>query len=175
MHQTDMTKSDENHEYGTPNECPPTSNEVKDNETMLVNAAKSSTNLKLPSGDIRRVMSKSSTRFVNQVEYYVSKYHTTNCAMSLVDRGANGGVAGNDVRVIFKTNRTVDIRDIDNHQVTNIPIGTVGGVVNSQKGSIIIIMHQYALMGKCTSIHYTCQLEAFHNDVNDKSIHGNEG
>jgi hypothetical protein len=28
MHQTDTTKSDANHEYGTPDECPPTSNEV---------------------------------------------------------------------------------------------------------------------------------------------------
>jgi hypothetical protein len=126
--------------------------------------------LSLPPGDNRRVMSKSSTRFVNQVEYCVSKHHT-NCSMSLVDRGANGGVAGNDFCVIFKTNRTVDIHGIDNHHVTNIPIGTVGGVVNSQKGSIIIIMHQYALMGKGTSIHYPCQLEAYHNDVNDKSSH----
>jgi hypothetical protein len=43
MHQTDMTKSDENHEYGTSDECRLTSNEVKDNDTMLVKTAKSST------------------------------------------------------------------------------------------------------------------------------------
>jgi hypothetical protein len=61
MHQTDMIKSDENHEYGTPDECPSTSNEVKDNDTMLANAAKGSTKLKLSPGDIRSVMSKSST------------------------------------------------------------------------------------------------------------------
>jgi hypothetical protein len=76
MHQIDTTKSDENHEYGTLDEYPPTSNEVKYNDTMLVNSAKSSTNIKLPPGDIRSVMSKSSTRFVNQVEYCVSKHHT---------------------------------------------------------------------------------------------------
>jgi hypothetical protein len=140
---------------------------------MIVSAAMSCTSVKLPPGDTRRVVSKSSTSFVNQVEYCVSTHHTTNCAMSVADRGANGGVAGNDVRVIFKTNRTVDIRGIDNHQVTNIPIGTVGGVVNSQKGSIIIIMHPYDLMGKGTSIHSPCQLKAYHNDVNDKSIHVN--
>ena len=35
---------------------------------------------------------------------------------SLVDREANGGVAGNDVTVIAKyPDRTVDIRGIDNH------------------------------------------------------------
>jgi hypothetical protein len=48
-----------------------------------------------------------------------------------MDRGANGGVAGTAVRTIFKTGRTVDIRGIDNHQGTNIDIGTVGGVIQS--------------------------------------------
>jgi hypothetical protein len=138
---------------------------------MLVNAATASTNLKLSPGDIRSAMSKSSTRFFYQVEYCFSKHYTTNCAMSLVDRGKNGGVAGNDFRVIFKTSNTVDIHGIDNHQVTNIPIGTVVGVVNAQNGSIIIIMHQYSLIRKGASIHYPCQLEAYHNDVNHKSIH----
>jgi hypothetical protein len=141
------------HKYGSPDEYHPTSNEVKDNNNMLVNAAKSCTILKLPPGDIRSVMSKSSTRFVNEVEYCVSKHHNTNCEMSLVDRGANGGVAGNNIRVIFKTNCTVYSCGIDNHQVTNIPIGTVGGIVNSQNSSYIIIMHHYALMGKGTLIH----------------------
>jgi hypothetical protein len=61
-----------------------TSNEVKDNKTMLINAANSSTGLKIPPGDVRSGMSKSSTRFVNQVEYCVSKHNTTNCAMSLL-------------------------------------------------------------------------------------------
>jgi hypothetical protein len=52
---------------------------------------------------------------------------------SLIDRGANRGVAGSDVRVIFKTNRTVDIRGIDNHRCTNIEIGTVSGVIWTHK------------------------------------------
>jgi hypothetical protein len=48
---------------------------------------------------------------------------------SLVDCGANGGIAGEDVRVIFKTLRSVKIQGLDNHQVFNIPIVTTGGVV----------------------------------------------
>jgi hypothetical protein len=50
-----------------------------------------------------------------------------------MDRGANGDVAGKTVRTIFKTGRKVEIRVIDNHQCTNIDIGTVGGVVKTQK------------------------------------------
>ena len=142
--------------------------EQTDSDTVLINAMKTS-DRKLPPGDIRRVMSKSSKRSVNVV-YWVSA-HKTISPDSLVDRGANGGVAGTDVRVIFKTNRTVDIRGIDNHQVTNIDIGTVGGVVTTQKGPVIAVMHQYALLGKGTSIHSPCQFEWYKNDVNDKSVH----
>ena len=147
------------------------SNDAADSsDSILVNAATTS-KTKLPPGDIRRVMSKSSTRAVNMahITYNASASKTTVNDMSLVDRGANGGVAGSDVRVLFKTNRTVDIRGIDNHQLTNIDIGTVGGVVDTQKGPIIVIMHQYALLGKGSSIHAPCQIEHYKNKVDDKS------
>jgi 6-phosphogluconate dehydrogenase (decarboxylating) len=64
-------------------------------------------------------MSKSSKRMANltYIEYKVS-YQKSACnqALSLIDRGANGGVAGTDVGATFKTGRMVDIREIDNHQ-----------------------------------------------------------
>jgi hypothetical protein len=133
----------------------------------------------LPPGDIHRVMSKSSTRRVNSthIEYFVSKHEALLAhSMSLIDRGANGGVAGDDVRVIFRTNRPVDIKGIDNHHVNNIGIGTVGGVVQTQHGPVIAIMHQYALLGKGASIHSPSQLEWYKNevnknDVNDRCVH----
>ena len=107
---------------------------------------------------------------MTHITYSASASKTTMAnSMSLIDRGANGGVAGSDVRVLFKTNRTVDIRGIDNHQLTDIGIGTVGGVVATQKGSVIVIMHQYALLGKGSSIHAPCQIEHFKNQVDDKS------
>jgi hypothetical protein len=64
----------------------------------------------------------------------------------------------------------VDIRRIDNHQCTNIDIGTVGGVIQTQKGPVIGIMHQYALLNRGSTIHSPCQLEWYKNDVNDKSV-----
>ena len=74
-------------------------------------------------------------------------------------------MAGTDVRVISMTHRSVG--GIDNHQLTDVAIGTVGGVVPTQKGPVIAIMHQYALLGKGSSIHSAGQLEWFKNDVND--------
>jgi hypothetical protein len=144
-------------------------------DTLLINAATGSRSTSLPSGDIRRVMSKSSKRMANltNIEYKVSYHKSAYCnkSFSLIDRGANGGVAGTDVRAIFRTGRMVDIRGIDNHQCTNIDIGTVGGVVHTQKGYVIAIMHQYALLNNVSTIHSPCQLEWYKNDVDDKSIH----
>jgi hypothetical protein len=37
--------------------------------------------------------------------------------------------------VIATTDRTADIQGIDNHQLTNIPVGTVAGVVQTNEGA----------------------------------------
>jgi hypothetical protein len=153
-------------------------------DTVLINSAKSSS--KLQPGDIRRVMSNASKRHHGSGEKsgdpkgklqasmhitYCVSAHRTRVTQSLVDRGANGGVAGEDVRIISKSHRQVDIQGINNHQVTDIGIGTVGGVVHTQHGPILAIMHQYALFGKGTSIHSPGQLEWYKNSVDDKSVH----
>ena len=85
----------------------------------------------------------------------------TSTTASLVDRGANGGLAGSDVRVICKSNppRMVDVSGIGSHEVRDLPIVSVGGVVQSQRGLVIAIMHQYALLGEGKTIHSCGQLE----------------
>jgi hypothetical protein len=123
--------------------------------------------------DVRRVMSKSSKRSVNMAiaEYRGSFQQSIKRIGSLIDRGANGFVASEDVRLIFKTNRSVDIKGIDNHHVNDIGIGNVGGVVQTHRGLVIAIMHQYALLGKGASIYSPAQMEWYKNDINDKLIH----
>ena len=94
-------------------------------DTLLSNATKVIRSNKLPPGDIRRFMSKRSTRMVNlaHLDYQVS-YHKASSgqSLSLIDMGANGGVVGTDVCIIFETGIMVDIRGIDNHHCTNIDI-----------------------------------------------------
>jgi hypothetical protein len=91
---------------------------------------------------------------------------------SLIDCGANGGIAGADTRIIERhPHRTVDICGIDNHEITSTPIVTAGAVAKSQRGDVILIMHQHACYHQQDeSIHSSGQLESFSNDVNDKSI-----
>src|SRR5687767_5591732 len=88
---------------------------------------------------------------------------------ALVDCGANGGLASADVRIIAKTGHQVDIQGINNHCITDIPIVTTGGVVSTQKGEVIAIMHQYAYVGKGKTIYSCTQLEAHKQTVHDKS------
>jgi hypothetical protein len=55
---------------------------------------------------------------------------TSQCS-SLIDFGANGGIAGDNVHIISKLLQLFDIEGIDKHQLTCIPIVTAGGVVHS--------------------------------------------
>ena len=105
---------------------------------------------------------------MTKMRYYYSHARTRRGA--LVDRGANGGICGGDVRIISKSGRMVDVQGIDNHQVVDIPIVTGGDVVFTQHGQVILILNQYAYIGNGKTIHFYGQMEMFGNDVNDKSM-----
>ena len=89
---------------------------------------------------------------------------------ALVDRGANGGLAGADVRVLHVADRQVDVQGIDNHQLTNIPIVTAAGVVDTQKGPVVVILNQYAHVKHGRTIHSAAQMEAHGIKVDDHAI-----
>ena len=64
--------------------------------------------------------------------YNVSSSKVSQSQGALIDRGANGGIAGNDIRIIAHTGRLATVEGINNHTVDSIPIVTCGGVVKSQ-------------------------------------------
>jgi hypothetical protein len=67
----------------------------------------------------------------------VSAHKSSHTGRALIDRGANGGIAGNDARIIATTGHTVDVTGIDNHQLCSIKIGTVGAYADTQRGPAI--------------------------------------
>ena len=113
------------------------------------------------------VLDGTTYRSISYADIYSVSQHASGKNGSLVDRGANGGIAGDDVRIIDRTHRSVDVRGIDNHQLTNIPIVTAGGVATSQHGDVIVILNQYAYTGKGRTIHSCAQMEWYKSDVND--------
>jgi hypothetical protein len=160
---------------------------VDDSRKLLAHLTKRTT---LPPGDLQRVLSSSINKpkttipppntdiHINGKTYrqvntaktlYVASDHCTVRRGALVDRGANGGIAGDDVRIIHESGRQVDVQGIDNHQIVDIPIVTAGAVVSTQRGDVIIIMHRYAWTMKGKTIHSSGQLEWYKQDVDDKS------
>ena len=66
----------------------------------------------------------------------------------VIDRGANGGLAGADMRVIHTTPRKINIVGIDDHELTGLNVVTAAALLDTQKGPIIGIFHEYAHLGK---------------------------
>jgi hypothetical protein len=87
-----------------------------------------------------------------------------------MDRGANGGLAGTDVRIEEQTGRVADVTGVDDHAVNNLPIVNCSSVVNTTKGPVILRMNQYAYhAGTLRTIHSAGQIEHFKNIVDDRS------
>jgi hypothetical protein len=104
--------------------------------------------------------------------YRVSTNNHSEATGALIDRGANGGIAGNNCRVIEvndQPHRYVNVEGIDGHVMERRRLVTAGAVTHSNRGPVILIMHQYAHSGKGHSIHSLPQLEWNGVNVNDKS------
>ena len=119
--------------------------------------------------DITKVLSAKRSRQIQVCKHYIFQHanHTNN---QLVDRGANGGLAGSDMRVIYKTHRKINISGIDNHEVTGLDVVTAATLLNTSLGKVIGLFNEYAYLGKGSSIHSSGQLEWFKTLVDEKSI-----
>ena len=105
------------------------------------------------------------------------RYHVTAHSIarhkrgSLVDRGANGGILGNDAIVLYRyPHRTVDVTGIDNHEMGGLVMVDAYAKTISQHGDLIVILQQYAYHGLNRTIHSSAQIEANKNIVDDRSM-----
>ena len=88
-----------------------------------------------------------------------------------MDRGANEGVTGIDVRIIeTHSDRKVDIRGIDNHETTSILMVTAGGATLAITGEVTLIVLQHAHHGKNETIHSSPRIEHYNKILHDHSI-----
>jgi len=108
--------------------------------------------------------------------YAVSRTVTKSTFNSLIDRGANGGLAGEDMRLIeYDDDRTIDVQGIDNHEIPQLRLGTFGAVAKSTQGEVLLIFCQYAHIQRGKSIHSALQLEDNNVTVDDRPIRLNGG
>ena len=116
----------------------------------------------------RDISSHDSSRQIQTHQRYVfARVNQSN--HHLIDRGANGGLAGADMRVIHTTLRKINIVGIDDHELTGLNVLTAAALLDTQKGPIIGVFHEYAHLGKGRSIHAAGQMEWFNCQVDDRS------
>ena len=105
--------------------------------------------------------------------YHVSK-HSSSHYGSVIDRRANGSLAGSVVRILERTGRTVSVTAIDNHELPGLDIVTCAALLHTNHGKVVLIMHEYVYYGTGNTIHSPGQIEWFQNTCDDKSIHVEE-
>ena len=116
----------------------------------------------------RNISSHESSRQIQTHQRYVfARVNQSN--HHLIDSGANGGLAGADMRVIHTTPRKINIVGIDDHELTGLNVVTAAALLDTQKGPIIGVFHEYAHLGKGRSIHAAGQMEWFNCQVDDRS------
>ncbi|KAL7567222.1 hypothetical protein ACA910_021209 [Epithemia clementina (nom. ined.)] len=81
------------------------------------------------------------------VHYHVAHAQASHFG-SLVDCGANGGLAGADVRVLSHSERKISVTGIGNHELSNLHIVTCAGIINTNPGRVVLIMNEYAYYGQ---------------------------
>ena len=89
---------------------------------------------------------------------------------SLVDRGANGGLAGSDVRILSRSSRKCTVTGIDSHELQGLDVVQCAPLVETNHGIVDLIMKEYACYGKGHTIHSSGQIEWFKNSVDDRSV-----
>ena len=111
-------------------------------------------------------------RSINSVHTHLF-YHVAQAKQaqhgSLVDRGANGGLAGSDVRILSRSSRKCTVTGIDQHQINGLDIVQCAALVKINHGYVNLIMNEY-YYGKGHTIHSSGQIEWNKNQVDDRSV-----
>jgi len=91
---------------------------------------------------------------------------------ALVDRGANGGIIGDDAHVLYThQGQEVDVTGIDNHQIDSLKVVDASAKIFTQRGDAIGTFRQHACHGKGQTIHSSGQIEWYKGDVvHDRSL-----
>ena len=89
---------------------------------------------------------------------------------SLVDRGANGGLAESDGWIFSRSSRRCTVTDIDLHELQGLDVVQCVALVETNHGIVNLIMNEYACYDKGHAIHSSGQIEQFKKSVDDRSV-----
>ena len=143
------------------------SNKTNNNNNRKVTMARFSRFDSIPISDDDTVRSVS-----NILQYSVTK-RFVKALFALIDRGANGGVAGNDMRLMHyhRDNIRVNIGGVGDHLINGKRLGTFTAVILTQLGYVIAWFYNYAhIPEQSNTIHSSVQLEDYKLLISDTCI-----
>ena len=146
-----------------------TKTETTPSDPLLAMVHQSINNSADDASDISNVLSAKRSSQIQVCQCYPFQ-HANHTNQQLVDHGANGGLAGSDMRGIHRTYRKIKIQDIDNHEVTGLDVVTAATLLNTPQGKVIGIFNEYAYLGKGSPIHSSGQLEWLQTNVDETSV-----
>ena len=92
-----------------------------------------------------------STRTPEMTVNHHFTYHVTQASQakhgSLVDRGADGGLAGSDVRILSRSSRKCTVTGIDSHELQGLDVVQCAALVETNHGIVNLIINEYACYG----------------------------
>ena len=98
--------------------------------------------------------------FVTTIYYHVA--HASQAKHgSFIDRGANGGLSGSDVRVLSRSSRKSTVTGIHGHEPQGLDVVQCAALVEANHGIVNLIMNDHACYGKGHTIHSSGQIEGF--------------
>jgi hypothetical protein len=106
---------------------------------------------------------------VTMLHYSLGQHDVAIMEKALDDCGANGGICGDDMRVLEGSERFVDLSVLAGHTNSQLHIVNAQVLVSTYKGDDIATFHQMALLGKGKRNFLCIQMEAFGVDINDQS------
>ena len=146
-----------------------TKTETTPSDPLLAIVHQSINNSADDASDISNVLSAKRSSQIQVCQCYPFQ-HANPTNQQLVDHGANGGLAGSDMRGIHRTYRKIKIQDIDNHEVTGLDVVTVATLLNTPQGKVIGIFNEYAYLWKGSPIHSSGQLEWLQTNVDETPV-----
>jgi hypothetical protein len=80
--------------------------------------------------------------------YAACQHNVASMEKAFMDRSANGGICGDDVRVLEDSERFVGVSGLAGHKVSQLCIVTAQVLVSTHKGDAILTFYQMALQVK---------------------------
>jgi hypothetical protein len=138
---------------------PPASSSDSPQQVLTSNRVPTSTNKAAPPADTEDDLVSFDGRFCRRVSsasvsYDLSNHASAPVLRSLIDGGANGGMAGDDVRVLSESSfNKANVTGIGDSLIQDLSLVTVAGLTST--------LNQHANYGKGHTMHSSAQLRTF--------------